>query len=251
MEGITVQGIILQSVPQGEYDKRMVILTKEKGKVTVFARGARRAKNAFAGKTNPFSFGTFVLGTGSSAYYLKQADISNYFADMTSDYEKSCYGFYFLEFAEYYSREECDGTGLLALVYQTLRALEKGTISYSLIRIIFELKIFVINGEYPEVFHCMKCKRKLEEGYFYAKKGGVLCPECRMGLPGELYIEGASLYTLQYIISTEVRKLYTFTVTSPVLNNLQRIMADYCLHYVDREFKSLEVLEELHAMDVR
>lgn len=241
---ITVQGMILLSAPQGEYDKRLVILTKEKGKITVFAKGARRGKSVLGAKTTPFSFGTFVIGGSGSAYYLRQAEITDYFMEMRQDFERSCYGSYFLEFANYYSREENGEIELLKLLYQSIRALAKGTIPYRLVRHIFELKAFVINGEYPQVFECMHCKELVTEGYFSVEKAGVFCEKCKSEALNGIYIDWDVLYTMQYVITTEISKLYTFVLKEETFAKFQKIMTLYVRRYVDKEFKSLIVLEE-------
>ena len=78
-EFVLVTGIVLKTSNLGEFDKRMVLLTKERGKITVFARGARRQNSRFMAVCNPFSFGEFKLFEGKSAYNLMEASISNYF----------------------------------------------------------------------------------------------------------------------------------------------------------------------------
>ena len=76
---ITVTGIVIKTEPIGEYDRRVVILTREKGKISAFARAARKAGNRLMAPSNPFSFGQFRLYAGRNSYTMAEADISNYF----------------------------------------------------------------------------------------------------------------------------------------------------------------------------
>lgn len=80
---------------------------------------------------------------------IMQVSITNYFQELRGDMEAAYYGFYFMEFAEYYTREYNDETQMLKLLYQTFRALTKKNISNALIRCVFELKAIYINGEGP------------------------------------------------------------------------------------------------------
>ena len=101
MNGVTVQGMVLSSAPVGEYDNRVVILTTDRGKISAFARGARRQGNPLAAFCRPFATGLFTLYEGRTAYTLKEAKIQNYFEEVTSDMEKVSFGYYFVEFADY------------------------------------------------------------------------------------------------------------------------------------------------------
>lgn len=209
---ITVTGVVLAAYPYGDYDKRIIVLTKERGKITAFARGARRPNSPLLAVCSSFVFGEFTVYEGRSSYNLMQARARNYFHELSADFESACYGFYFCELAEHYTREANDELLMLKLLYQSLRALCSPHIENELIRYIFELKLLVVNGECPPDFERLD-----------------VCESTR--------------YTLQFIASSPVEKLYTFTVSEQVLGELRFVLHRYREQYMEGHFKSLEILE--------
>ena len=213
-ELFTVTGMILKAEPFGEYDRRVVMLTKERGKIAAFAKGARKQGSRLLAATNPFCFGEFKLFAGRTSYTISEAVISNYFEGLRGDYEGACYGMYFNELTDYYTRENNDEREVLKLLYQSLRGLMHTGLDNRLVRYIFEIKALVIAGEYP-------------------------------GIPEGSTYQESTLYTLEFIRVSPVEKLYTFTVTEEVLAELRAIAERICKLCVSAHFHSLEILSTL------
>lgn len=214
-EQISVTGMVLKTEPVGEYDRRVVLLTRERGKIAAFARGARRQGSRLLASTNPFCFGEFMLYEGRTAYGIAESNISNYFEGFREDFEAACYGMYFLEVMDYFTRENNDEKEMLKLLYQSLRALLHPGLNNALVRYIFEIRAVAVNGEYP-------------------------------GLPvrKEPYLP-STVYAVDYIVGSGIEKLYTFTVTEQVLSELGEIAENYRKRFVDKKMKSLGILGEI------
>ena len=209
-EQISVTGMVLMAAPVGEYDRRLVILTRGRGKITAFARGVRRPGNQLMAAAAPFVFGKFLLYEGRDAYTLAGAEVENYFREIAGDMEAACYGSYFLEMADYYGRENIDATETLRLLYQSLRALLKPSVPNRLVKPVYELKLMEINGEYREL------------------------PLGRLN--------DSTMYAWQYVLAAPVESLYTFTLTDQVLGEFVRCVEQNKERFIDKTFHSLDIL---------
>ena len=210
LEKISVTGIVIKQVPVRDYDRIITILTKERGKISAFVYGARKPGSRQSAWSNPFSYGVFSVTEGKNAYTLVDAEIQNYFEELRTDYESACYGAYFAEITDYYSRDE---VRMLKLLYQSLRAITCDRIPRELVRCIFEIKCIEINGEFP-------------------------------GIPRDITNHGCA-YTIEYIVNTREEKLFNFTVSDEVLEELKKISEKYCEKCIDTKMKSLAILKSL------
>ena len=213
-ELVNVTAIVLSSGPIGEYDRRVVLLTKERGKITSFAKGARKQTSKLMAATNLFAFGEFKLYPGRNSYTMTDARIHYYFEELRIDFEGAYYGMFFLEVCDYYTRENNDEKEFLKLLYQSLKALLVKSLNRKLVQCVFEIKAMVINGEFP-------------------------------GIPQNRKWQESTEYAISYIMASSIEKLYTFTVSDIVLEELIWIAENYRFRYIDREFKSLEMLSFL------
>lgn len=209
---VTVTGMVIKSIPVSEYDRRITILTKERGKIGAFARGARRQGSRFMASTNPFSFGEFQLYEGKNSYNVSDIRIRNFFEQLREDFEAACYGMYFLEVADYYTRENNDETQVLKLLYQSMRALLHPSYEKELVQAVYELKMLVVNGEFPGILHSES-----------------LLPD--------------TIYAVSYVEKSPIEKLYTFSLSEDVLKQFSALAGEYRDRYINSHFHSLEIME--------
>lgn len=243
-----MNGMVLSAMPMGEYDKRLTILTVERGKISAFARGARKPNSSLLACSQPFSYGEFTAYAGRDSYTVTSAQITNYFPGLREDLGRLYLGMYFCEFADYFTREGNDEREVLKLLYQSLRALESKKFPAPLVRRVFELKLISIEGEAPQVSVCACCGKKEADAltYFWLEKDGALCTPCAQKTEREIRpLSPACLYAMQYVIGTPSSQLYRFSLKKEVLAEFSALVGQYIKKHVGKEMKTLQVLETM------
>ncbi|HIX71549.1 MAG TPA: DNA repair protein RecO [Candidatus Anaerobutyricum stercoripullorum] len=270
-EQIKVTGIVLSVYPIGENDRRLTILTKERGKIQVFARGCRKPNHPLFGVTQPLIYCEFMITEGRQFNYLNSAEGRNYFPHLKEDLEDIYYSTYFAELAEYFTVEGLDERNILNLLFVTFVAMEKKKVPLPLIRRIYELKILQYYGIGMEVFRCISCGKTEGLDTLSFEAGGVLCHACAQGggqqsgsnaayeggyAPGggdssaggaysSTHLDPAVLYALQYVLSIPLQRLYSFVLKEEVFLEFQWIVKHFFRIHVEHWFKAGEMLEEL------
>ena len=251
MEGeISVRGIVIADSKYNEYDKRLVLLTSELGKITVFANGARRQNSRFTAVSRPFTMGRFkIRGGRSAAYTLVSAEIEESFVDIGYDLEIMCYASYACELMEFFTHEGLGAGAELNLLYLTFKALLTGTIDKRLIKAIFEIKLLDIEGVGPHVSDCVKTGKKENLHHFDPVLGGVISDSALTVSSHAIPISDGALYVLRYVMASALGKLFSFRVDDAVVQEVGRISSDFLFQITNRNFKSLDILKDI-SMDL-
>ncbi|MBO4395720.1 MAG: DNA repair protein RecO [Eubacterium sp.] len=235
-------GMVLSASTVGEYDKRVVLLTKEAGRISAFARGARRPKSVLSAVTEPFCFGEFYLYLGRDSATIEEVKATNFFPKLRNDLDRLTMGLYFCEVADYFTREGMGAVEELELLYRSLTALESAPagsekvvtdagessadaglfVPIRLIRRIFELRMLVIAGYSP----------------LYMEE-----KECWRDETGDWKLSRTAAYTVGQIISKPMKALFSFSVSDSVLGELETCIGNFFRRNTDREFRSLTALD--------
>ncbi|WP_273323212.1 DNA repair protein RecO [Vallitalea guaymasensis] len=246
MNEIKTKGIVVSEMPIGENDKRIVIITKDKGKITAFARGARKTNSMFLAGSQLFCYGEYILYKGkASSYNVKQIQIIESFHGIRKDIDLLAYGLYVLEFATFITQENVPNKPLMKLMLKTLQILVRKVIDYDLTMRIFELKAMSYIGYTPNVINCVNCGEQYDKYSFSIKLGGIVCKNCSNEQKYVIRINNSTIYTMRYILATSVEKLFSFQVNETIKYELTLIMKKYIEYHLNHKFKSLDFLLKL------
>jgi len=215
-------GMVLSSATIGEYDKRVVILTKENGRFSAFARGARRPKSPLSAVTEPFCFGEFYVFRSRDSYTVEEVRATDFFPELRKDLDSLYMGLYFCEVADYFTREGMSAKSELELLYRALLALTEAAIQPELIRRAYELRMLAISGYAPHYSEEEKC--------WYDEIGAWK-------------LSDTATYTVGQILGRKLPELFSFKVSDAVLSELSACVGRFFKRNTDRAFRSLNALE--------
>ncbi len=239
-----VTGITLSVYPIGENDRRLTILTKERGKMQIFARGCRRPTHPLFGVTQPLIYCEYVIVEGRNYSYLQSADCRDYFSELKTDLSDIYYSTYFAEMASYFTMEGVEAGGILNLLYVTYSAMRKKLVPSEQIRRLFEFRILQYFGIGLQVFQCLECGKQANLTVMSLENGGVFCADHGRNVQGRP-LEGNVLRALQYVASVPLNRLYSFCMDEELFAEFQWIVKHFLRIQVHHRFPSADMLDLL------
>ena len=236
MSIIKETGIILKEIETGETSKRLVLLTKNRGKVVVFARGVKGVKSKL--HTNKLSYNEFVIYDGGQFLSLTQISAIEQFANITQNYDAFCVANFCLELTDKMMLANMDSVDAINLILLAFSRLNKVR-DPNLIFAAFVFKFLQKEGLAPIANHCVTCQSTLNKENNCFGQEGFLCQNC-IDNNEVIICNHEATAAIQYILNAEVSKVFNFKASPDVLQILQQSAILFLRHNVDVQLKSLE-----------
>jgi DNA repair protein RecO (recombination protein O) len=175
----TLKGIILRETPIGDYDKMMTVLTADGGKLSVFAKGAKRLKSPLFAATQLFSYTEMTLKKTGNTYYIRTGDLIENFYHIRDTLEGAALAGYIADIASDIAIEGQEAVELMRLVLNSFHLISTGKKPIVQIKAVFELRAAAIAGFMPNLVACDGCGNSdLDVFYFDVSSGTFRCEDC-------------------------------------------------------------------------
>ena len=245
--------IVLRLVEFSETSLVVTLFTREFGKITGLAKGARRPKGPFEAALDLLALVrvVFLHKSSDALDLLTEAKLERRFRAAASDLSRLYAGYYVAELLAELTDEDDPHPELFDEANRTLAELDDGApVAAVILRL--ELAALKLLGHLPSLVECAGCGGPVSgEGRvaFGMLSGGVLCPRCR---PGQRSVVSVSVGALE-----EMRRLAEgsgfrvqgsgdrsrepgdsgTTLESKVFGEIRGLMNNYLAHHLGHKLR--------------
>ncbi len=200
-----VDGLVIRNATVGERDRVVVLFTREEGKLTFVARGARRPGSSLGPGVQMLTRGRFQCVRRRALDLITQAMTLDSYSKLKADLWGMSHGLYLAELVDASTVEGSPNRKLYDLLIAALDTINQGGCSDVLLRY-FELRLLECVGFCPSVQRCVSCGAELRPvvNSLSATLGGVTCPNCSPSCADAMPLSVDALKVLRFCLTNSL-----------------------------------------------
>ncbi|MBI4549149.1 MAG: DNA repair protein RecO, partial [Ignavibacteriae bacterium] len=246
---VKTEAVVLRSMKYRESSKIVTFYTRQFGKISVIAKGARLPKSNYGSALEPMSYVSTVLykKDGREIQTLSQADVVKSFLSLRENLQKMAVGMTIIELVNVVVHEQEENAALFNLLVDSLSAVNDATKNPSNVLYKFEVHLSRILGFQLTFDSCVSCRKRILDGepesdavQFHFAKGGLICNKC-VHVPGnKVSLSKESFKALHHISSTKnLSDVSDLEIDPESKREIERLLEKYLRYHVSG-FRSLK-----------
>lgn len=173
---IVTAGLVLRETVTRETDKILTVLTPDRGKISLIARGARRKNSRLAAACQLLAYSELTIYEKGQWFMLDEAETLELFTGLRTDFVALSLASYLADLTDATAQAE-DTSQLLRLLLNALYALSVLHKPPQLVKPAFELRLMALSGFEPLADGCAVCGgRSLRIRYWTPSTGWYAAP---------------------------------------------------------------------------
>lgn len=242
------EAIVLKRIDFGEADRVLVVFTRERGKLSVVAKGIRRISSRKAGHLELFTHAEVQLARGANLDVITEATTRNAFRGLRDDLARTSHAYLVAELVDALTEEEAHQPEVFDLLVQTFSALAAAS-DPRLVVDHYQIKLLDAVGFRPSLTRCLTCREEIQPGknYFSPFLGGALCPACGPGEPSARPIATDVLKVLRYFQRGGPPGSIRLRVPDVVAREVGRTLRELSERHIERRLRSPDLIARLRA----
>lgn len=244
--------IVLRRIDYGEADRLLTLLTPERGKMRVLAKGARKITSRKAGHIELFTQTQVLLARGRTFDIVTQAELIDPYRVLREEVSKGGQAHYLCELAEQFAPEDSDASALYDLLANGLTWLCSSRDALLTARF-FEMRLLSLEGYRPELFKCSRTGEMLEidrdpaveRAAFSPQEGGTLMSAAAMLARDAFFINRSALMLLRALQTRPFEEINALSVTRDAHDGIERAMQAYISYVIERRPRSPALIRQM------
>jgi DNA repair protein RecO (recombination protein O) len=241
--------IVLRTVDYGESDRVVTLLSRERGKVSAFARGARASRKRFGGALEPFTLLTAeVRVRGSSELLgLDTTHVLRGHGGIRGDLARIACAAYAAELARELVRDHERHDDLFELLSGYLELLDAAPATPAALRA-FELGALGATGLAPRLDACARCGGPLQGAgplRFDPGQGGLLCERCAHTAAAAPLLSRGAVEALARLQAGSLAAAGAEPLDPPIGRELRGALGAFVVHHLGRTLAARRFLDEV------
>ena len=262
----TVDGLVIREINVGDNDKMLTILTPDRGRIGVMAKGSRSLKSQVLSTAQLYTYGNYEIYEKNDYKWLRSGSVIDGFFGLRKDIELISLAAYIADVAWELSGEDVPAVEMLRMTLNAFYALSNGLKSPEIVKGVYELRAAGFSGFMPDLSHCRYCKKDAAERFYLdVMNGSLVCSDCIFRKSTHeravgAYTDGEErtillpmsmsvLAATRYALYAPPERMFSFNIDgADELSMFSKLAEEYLLNHIERGFASLDFYKSLKAM---
>jgi len=240
------EAVVLSVRDMGEADRLVILFSRDRGKLSAAAYGARRPRSRLAGSVQSFAQVDISLMPGRNLETVGQCEVKRSFRELREDITLMTYAAFLAELVSELWPDRSPEPSAYDVLLGAFGLLSQR--NPRLVSLAGAWQLLALAGFHPEYERCVSCGQILAmPAFFDACAGGAVCSSCEHA--GMQPMDDVVCGLVDRLLNVNWKQPAEFKVTGATLLQAEKMLIEFIAHRIERPLKSVRFIQMMKGTE--